>query len=211
MSGHERGQSHLIEKLTQHVPEWAKVPIRLVRSAAERQDFAHEMRRRREGEPPLPEGEVRRVVVICHGNICRSPFAGLDLARRLKGVEVRTAGLHTSDGRPAEPNAREVAAEMGVPVDEHASRRFDEGDVEWADLIVAMQGRHIAVLAERWPGCERRARLLGDYLPDAPHAILDPWGQDKPVFEAVFRKIVAGNARLAELIARSNEAHEGNA
>ncbi len=211
MPGRRRDRWPLIEKLTSHVPEWAKVPIRLVRSAAERQDFSHEMRRRREGEPPLPGGEIRRVVVICHGNICRSPFAGLDLARRLKGVEVRTAGLHTKDGRPAEPFAREVAAEMGVPVDDHASRRFDAGDVEWADLIVAMQGRHIAVLAERWPGCERRARLLGDYRADAPHVILDPWGQEKPVFEAVFRKIVDGNARLAELIARANEPHEGSA
>ncbi len=185
---------------TSHIPTWAKVPVRWLRSVEERQDWSHEMRRRRAGEPALPGGRIERIVVICHGNICRSPFAGRDLATRLPDCEVRTAGLEADDGKPPEPFARIVAEDMGVSLDGHGARRFDEHDVEWADLILAMQGRHLAKLEARWSGASANARLLGDYLDEAPHVIEDPWGSERAVFESVFAQIGRANQRLAELV-----------
>jgi len=41
-------------RLISHISDWAKVPVRLIRSAEERRDWAHEMRRRRRGEPAPP-------------------------------------------------------------------------------------------------------------------------------------------------------------
>lgn len=186
--------------LASKLPAWVRTTVRAARSTAERQDLIHEFGRRRGGEPSLPSGPIRRVMVICHGNICRSPFAEADLALRSPLLEVRSAGLEAADGDPAEPGARRVAQQLGLDLSDHASRRFVAGDIQWADLIIAMQGRHSALIARRWPGGARHVRLLGDYLPTPPHAIEDPWGLEDSVFHSVFTRIQRANERLSELL-----------
>jgi protein-tyrosine phosphatase len=144
-------------------------------------------------------------MVICHGNICRSPFAGAELAMRNGSLQVRSAGLEAGKGKPAEPFARRTARELGVDLTDHKAHRFDAEDIAWADLIVAMQGRHVASIRRRWPGAEKSVRLLGDFLPSKPHAIEDPWGQEAVVFSKVFQKIVQANERLSELLLSRGE------
>jgi protein-tyrosine phosphatase len=171
-----------------------------VRSAEVREDLRYEFRRRRGGEPSLPKGPIRRVLVICHGNICRSPFAGVDLATRNTHVEVRSAGLAAGTGKPAEPGACRTARKFGIELADHASQPLRDEDVEWADLILAMQGRHPAAIQRRWPQGAQKVRLLGDFLDASPFAIEDPWGQDDPIFGTVFSRIVQANERLSELL-----------
>lgn len=182
------------------LPAWSRTLLGALRSGECRQDLRYELRRRRRGEPPLPAGPVRRVLMICFGNICRSPFAALDLAQRHPGIEVRSAGLSARDGKPAEPGALRVARRFGLELRDHAAHRLEARDVEWADLILGMQGRHRADVSRRWPQRADRVLLLGDFLPDEPYAIEDPWGRDDACFESVFERIVAANRRLSELI-----------
>jgi protein-tyrosine phosphatase len=181
-------------------PSWLMTFVRAARSAEVRDDLRHEFRRRRNGEPALPAGQIQKIVVICHGNICRSPFAGIDLATRNAGVKVRSAGLAAGTGNPAEPGARRAARNFDIELINHASQPFTDEDVEWADMILAMQGRHFAAIRRRWPEATDKVRLLGDYLQGSPHAIEDPWGQDDEIFESVFCRIVRANERLSELL-----------
>jgi low molecular weight protein-tyrosine phosphatase len=173
---------------------------RLVRSASARHDAVHEWRRRRRGEPPLPEGRIRRVVVLCHGNICRSPFAEVLLAARVPALEVRSAGLHAGDGNPADPSAIACARRMGVSLAAHRSARVSGELLGWADLILVMQGSHVAALARGWPQVAGRVRLLGDFLAAPPHALPDPWGEADEVFDRVFASVRAAVERLAARI-----------
>lgn len=189
-----------VARLTSWLPSWARTTLRVLYSSDGRHDWRHERRRRRSGEPPLPPGPIRTVMVICYGNICRSPFAGAELAVRCPGLEIRSAGLEARDGKPPEPPALRVAREMGLDLVAHAAHRLDAEDIEWADLIIAMQGRHVACIQQRWPGGEAGVRLLGDFLPGPPHAIEDPWGREDDVFRSVFDRIVRANERLAELL-----------
>ena len=105
-------------------PPWLRTLVQAVRSAEVREDLHHEFRRGRGREPSLPAGPIRRVVVICHGNICRSPFAGIDLATRNAGVKVRSAGLAAGTGNPAEPGARRAAQNFDIELINHASQPF---------------------------------------------------------------------------------------
>lgn len=181
-------------------PSPLRVLARALRSSAERQDLTHELRRRMRGEPALPDGPIRRIMVICHGNICRSPFAERHLAVHCPGIEIRSAGLEAGEGDPAQPGALRIAAGFDIDLSDHAAHRLDSKDMDWADLVIGMTGRHQATVQRRWPQGRAKVRLLGDYLPDTPHAIEDPWGQDDAVFLAIFQRIALANQRISSLV-----------
>jgi protein-tyrosine phosphatase len=189
-------------------PGIVRTLARLVRSPVAREDLAYEWRRRRGGEPPLPAGPLRRVLVLCHGNLCRSPFAAAWLAAD-PSLEVRSAGVGAADGHLADPTAARVATRFGIDLSAHRTRRVRDEDVDWAQLLIGMEGRHAAALCREFPAASSRVRLLGDFLPEPPHRILDPWGQSEAVFEETFIRIVSASARLRALIAAS--ADEGSA
>lgn len=182
------------------VPEWLRPLARLVRHASVRHDALHELRRRLRGEPPLPEGAVRRVLVVCHGNVCRSPFGEVLLAVLRPELDVRSAGLHAADGSPADPSAMRCAERMGVSLAEHRSRKVDAELLSWADLVLVMQGAHVAEIARAWPDSRARVRLLGDFLPHAPFGLPDPWGEDDAVFDSVFTRVRMAVEALAARI-----------
>lgn len=181
--------SGVADRIRSWAPEWLRASARLVRSAEAREDARHELRRRMRGEPALPEGPLRHLLVLCHGNICRSPFAETLLAARLPAREVRSAGLHAGDGNPADPSAIACAQRMGISLAGHRSARVGAELLGWADLVLVMQGSHAAEIARRWPQCSGRVRLLGDFLPAPPHALPDPYGHDAPVFDRVFARL----------------------
>jgi protein-tyrosine phosphatase len=179
---------------------------RFVLRAHVRHDALAEWRRRLAGEPALPP-KIDRVLVLCHGNVCRSPFAAALLARRLPQLEVRSAGLAARGGDAADALAARVARRFGVELDAHRTSALDEASAGWADLLLAMQGRHASELERRFRGSGPRVRLLGDFLESPPHAIEHPWGRDEAAFEAVFERIERAVERLASRI----EAASGSA
>jgi protein-tyrosine phosphatase len=140
---------------------------------------------------------MRRVLVICYGNICRSPFAAELLARRVPGLEVRSAGLEARDGKPPEPAAKRIARKHGVELAAHGAHRMRTEDVAWADLIIAMEGYQGAVVRRRWPEGTDKTHLLGDFFSGGPFLIADPYGHEDEIFAAVFDQIAAAVEALA--------------
>jgi len=191
----------MLERFTKTLRVW----LSSLRTAPGRQNIAYELKRRLGGEPPLP-GPVRRVVFLCHGNICRSPFAAELFAARYAAVEVRSAGLAASGGDPAQPGALRVARELGVDLDAHRSTRMGSELAEWADLIVGMEGHHVREVERRWPQATGKALILGDFLEDPPHWIEDPWGRPDDAFRVVFARIVRAADELGHRIEKQEPA-----
>jgi protein-tyrosine phosphatase len=181
---------------------WPAAVARTLLQPDLRRDAFYEWRRRLTGEPPLPAGPIRTVLLICQGNICRSPFAERRLARHSPNLEVKSAGLDTRAGSPAPQGAIRTAQRFGVDLGDHAARSLDlEPELlRWADLIVGMQGRHTTQLSRNWGIAPGKIRLLGDFLPSPPHAIDDPWGESDDVFAAAFARIEDAVQRLAKAI-----------
>jgi low molecular weight protein-tyrosine phosphatase len=105
------------------------------------------------------------ILIVCDGNICRSPLAAEYLrdraARgRLAHLVVASAGLLGIEGRPAHPLAVAVAREAGLDLTAHRSRGLLPSDVRSADLIVAMSLGQIEALERRYPGEHPPRRLL---------------------------------------------------
>jgi len=167
-----------------------------------RADLRFEWRRRLLGKPSLPVRAPSSILVLCHGNLCRSPFAEHLIAQHLPELQVSSAGLHAASGHVADPTAIRVASEYGVDLGGHRTRPVEREEAAHADLILGFQGRHAAELVQRWPDLRERMGLLGDFLPDPPYAIEDPWNKGEEVFRSVYARIETAvmclKARLAE-------------
>jgi len=163
--------------------------------------LVHEWRRRLAGEPPLPPPPIARVLVVCHGNICRSPFAATVLAGRIPALEVRSGGLAANDAAPADPTAVRVAARLGHDLSGHRSRALSRADLEDPHLVLVMEAAQAAAFRARAPKLARRVYLLGDFLATPPFDIADPWGCPEEVFERIFAQIDAALERLTQRLA----------
>ena len=185
---------------TGRLPAWARWVAKIAVSPDARADALYEWRRRWRGEPGLPPGEIRNLLVICQGNVCRSAFAEGLLIRR--GLTVRSAGLAARDGKPADAAAVRAAHRVGIDLTQHTTSKLRDSQVEWADLILCMEGWQAKSVAAQWPSVRHKIRLVGDFLSGPPFGIADPWDQSDEVFAATFERLAAGTERIAQLLGR---------
>jgi protein-tyrosine phosphatase len=139
--------------------------------------------------------EVRRLVFICHGNICRSAFA--DVAARCAGLRVASFGLSTDAGRGAHPPAVAAAAELGFDLSAHRTTRAGDFVAEPGDYLLAMETRQLRRMSrdERLAGLPRG--LLGLYAaPIVPH-LHDPYELDPAYMPVCLKRIEKAVANLA--------------
>lgn len=131
---------------------------------------------------------IRRVVFVCNGNICRSPFA--ETIARSRGLEAASAGIEATTGASAAPQA--VSAASDFKVDLSAHRATHVGDFAFAtdDLVLGFEPVHIdrleAVLG-RPPLCQ--VSLLAAWLRPPNLYIHDPYGSSADYFRLCFRRI----------------------
>ncbi|MGE0030134.1 MAG: low molecular weight phosphatase family protein [Steroidobacteraceae bacterium] len=146
-------------------------------------------------EQALHSSQMRRVLVVCHGNICRSPYAAQLLRKLLNSaVEVRSSGSHASVERNSPDTVRRIAKENGIDLSAHRSAVLSKAVVTWADLVVIMD-RH------NWQAVRAFGRhdgivWLGTL--DFGREIDDPDGKN----EEETRDILARLHRCTELLAK---------
>lgn len=111
--------------------------------------------------------QVADVLVVCTGNIARSPFCeGLlrEHARRRWGadapVRVRSVGVHGLDGRGAVAEMQEEATSRGVDLSSHRGAAVRPDDVRDADLVLAMTESHRRRLVQTVPVAKERVFTL---------------------------------------------------
>ena len=114
-----------------------------------------------------------RVLMVCMGNICRSPTAEAVLRQRLEQagladqVEVDSAGTHAHHvGSPPDERSQEVGRRRGYNLDHLRARKVAPLDYERFDLLLAMDWDNLALLEERCPQDQRRKlRRLTEFIP----------------------------------------------
>lgn len=133
----------------------------------------------------------RSVLIICTGNICRSPYAEAKLKQLLPQIKIASAGLATEVSRlqnkPADRLAIKIAEEFDVDLSTHKANQITQELVEEYDIILAMEPGQIEILCDYFPSAEYKTFLFGHWI--NVKCIDDPYRQGRHAFLYAFTTI----------------------
>lgn len=141
------------------------------------------------------------ILVVCHGNIIRSPFAARLMAQMLRGrasLAIASAGVAAIPGNPADPAAVVAASRFGVRLDDHAAALLTHEMVGPADVIFVMDVLQLVAIRTRFPQARGKTYLMATLCRDHPLEVQDPFGGDA----ARIQECYAGIHRVVTAIIR---------
>lgn len=131
--------------------------------------------------------QVRRLVFVCQGNICRSAFA--DVAARRLGMRTASFGLSTTTGRAAHGPAIVAAHGLGHDMSDHRALDLADYTPQLGDLLLAMEVRQLHRLAADPRLGDTPRLLLGQWTrPMMPH-LHDPYELDDAYMATCLRRV----------------------
>ncbi|MFO0701281.1 MAG: ATP-grasp domain-containing protein [Nitrospira sp.] len=146
-------------------------------------------------------GAVRSILVACTGNVCRSPLVEVYLKaqclERGLSLDIRSVGLDTSPGHPANPSAQKVGRRHGLSLDAHRTTMFTTELGAASDLILVMDLGHRDMLLKQYAVGASKVVMLG-YFDRMFHEISDPFGKSDERFEQCFEQIRRSCDRLLD-------------
>jgi protein-tyrosine-phosphatase len=136
---------------------------------------------------------ARHVLIVCHGNIIRSAFAGRLVKEALNGagaaLSIHSAGLEAVAGRAADPMALRAAQARGIDLGGHTASRVTSEQVAASDVIFVMDVDQVVTMRRRFAAAADRTFLLTCLAPAIPMEIRDPYDGDAGQFHRCFDQI----------------------
>lgn len=153
-----------------------------------------------------------RILMVCLGNICRSPLAeGImkeKIARAGLNWQVDSAGTgYWHVGELPDRRSIAIARENGIDITDQRARQFQSADLDRFDLILAMDTRNHADILKQANSPEQRAKvhLALDYTyPGEQRSVPDPYHDDNG-FQEVFELLDEVCERVLEIYKNSND------
>ena len=142
-----------------------------------------------------------RVIFVCQGNICRSPFAEALLRARLAenvAITVRSAGMLPYSGRRTPAFGLQAAAAFGIDLSTHRSAWLTRQAAEGVSILVVFDDINRESVFDRYPDLQTPVIRLDEL--DEPGEITDPVNGGPAEFQRCFQRIAVGVAALAELL-----------
>ena len=147
---------------------------------------------------------VNRLVFVCTGNVCRSPYAAE--RARILGVPAISRGLAETEGVPADPAALRNAMRRNVDLAKHRSSIFDCQHLLETDLVIVFEPEQFTDVRRRIGGRAVSATLLGIWSRPIRPYIHDPYGQSDEFFGWCYSTI---DAHVLGVVHRLKGAYAG--
>jgi protein-tyrosine phosphatase len=128
---------------------------------------------------------INSILVVCIGNICRSPIAEAMFMEKLRGknISVSSAGLAALEGHSADLNSQKLMLNKGVDISSHVARQITKDLVIDSDLIITMSHEQSIKVEKIFPFAKGRVHRIGNW---SGFDVVDPYKRPKAVFEQVF-------------------------
>ncbi|MGO4326314.1 low molecular weight protein-tyrosine-phosphatase [Cupriavidus sp. 2TAF22] len=132
---------------------------------------------------------IKTVLVVCIGNICRSPMAEGILKQALPETNVASAGLGALIGDPADPIAVALMKERGIDITAHRAQQLSRVLATRADLILVMDNEQRQDIQRHYPATTGRVFRMGEF---AKFDVPDPYRESRTAFENALQLIQRG-------------------
>lgn len=149
------------------------------------------------------------LLVVCTGNLCRSPMAAALLRARLardrarREWRVASAGIWAASGRPASAYAIEEMAKRGIGLNRHRAHPVTRELVAQAALVIVMTRGHAEALKAAYPEHARKVHLLSEMI-GKTYDISDPYGGTRAEYAYIAKEleqlIDSGYERIVALV-----------
>ena len=146
---------------------------------------------------------VKRLVFVCQGNICRSPFGHYIAQKTIDGMAVASLGLATSTGINAFDMAIDVAGDYAIDMSDHKTTDLADFHIRDGDLFLVMEDRHIEPLVSATPGRDTQIGLLGLWCRPRLALLYDPHRLSRAYFSTCYGRIIQAVVRLGAELAQS--------
>lgn len=132
---------------------------------------------------------MKSLLVVCEGNICRSPMAQALLAAALPGSRVRSAGLGALVGRPADESAVQLMRDRGIDISAHRAVQINRQLCIESDIVLVMDREQRQRLQQLYPEAHGRVFRLAEHI---DRDIPDPYRQPLAAFRGALSIIDQG-------------------
>jgi protein-tyrosine phosphatase len=130
---------------------------------------------------------INKVLVICIGNICRSPMAVALLRHHAPHLQVESAGLKACVGEDMHALTAQVLSGNQIARPAHAACQLTDERVRWADLILVMDQRQLRSITDKAPHTRGKTFLIGKWRDD--FEIDDPYRRPLSAFQRTYTEL----------------------
>ncbi len=124
--------------------------------------------------------QIRSILVVCVGNICRSPMAEYLLKQDYPQLMIESAGISGLSGHPADDKAQLCMQHLGIDISGHIAKKLNAEHLKKADLILVMSKNQQAYIEQTWPFAKGKVFRLGHWQ---NKNVPDPYQHDQAFFD----------------------------
>ncbi|MBA7934717.1 MULTISPECIES: protein tyrosine phosphatase [Klebsiella] len=136
------------------------------------------------------------ILVVCTGNICRSPLGERYLRKELPTKRIDSAGTGALVDHNADASAIKVASRYNLSLDGHKGRQFTARMAREYELILVMEKEHMEQIGRLAPEARGKTMLFGHWINHRD--IPDPYRKSEEAFISVYQLIELAGQCWAE-------------
>ena len=129
-------------------------------------------------------------MMVCVGNICRSPIAEVLLKDKQPQLKVFSSGISALVGKPADPKSIALMDQKNINLNDHCAQQINSVLVSASDLILTMEQGHVDAIQAKFPEARGKVHLIGKWNDN--QEIPDPYKKEDAAFASASALIESG-------------------